>query len=326
MSNSPRKLTRSDDRVPDVGAVLADAAGEREDVDAAQGHGHVGHCPGDPVRVDREGERIVEAAEGREPRLVLERCVELVDAQAALAKEVDERARVDRARTRGHGDALERAEAHRRVDRAPVEHCGHRAAAAQVAGHDPRGVELRDHRLHGDPVEPVAAHAPVAPGLRDRVRRRHLGDRRVERRVEDRDVRHVRERGARLADRAQGRRVVERGDARQIVDRLLDPVVDQHRLRVPSPSVHDAMPDGVRRLEAVDGPRLLALDEAELQARRAGIDGEDGAQRVSRARPSRARTARPRRAPASRPCSAAAPRPCPAAAPQPSPPVPARGR
>ena len=87
-----------DDRVPDVGPVLADAAGEREDVNAAQGHGHVGHCPGDPICVDREGERVVEAAEGREPGLVLQRRVELVDAQAALAQEVDERARVDGAR------------------------------------------------------------------------------------------------------------------------------------------------------------------------------------------------------------------------------------
>ena len=120
-------------------------------------------APGDPVRVDREAERVVEPAERREPRLVLESGVEVVDAQAVLAEEVDERSRVDGARAGGHRHALERGEAHRRVDRAPVEHGGHRAAAAQVADDDPRGVELRDDRLHGDPVEPVAAHAPVAP-------------------------------------------------------------------------------------------------------------------------------------------------------------------
>ena len=73
-------LEAAGDRVPDIRSVLADAAGEREDVEAAEGHGHLRHGAGDPVRVDREAERVVEPAERREPGLVLERGVELVDA------------------------------------------------------------------------------------------------------------------------------------------------------------------------------------------------------------------------------------------------------
>ena len=47
--------------------------------------------------------------------------------------------------------------------------------------------------LHREAVEAVAADAPlVAPARRQRVRRRLVGHRRVERRVEDGDVRHVR--------------------------------------------------------------------------------------------------------------------------------------
>ena len=93
------------------------------------------------------------------------------------AQEVDERARVDRAGARGHRHAFERAEAHRRVDRAAVADRGHRAAAAEVADDEAR--RAREHLgaldgpLHGEPVEAVAADAPVlAPAARDGVGRR----------------------------------------------------------------------------------------------------------------------------------------------------------
>jgi len=36
--------------------------------------------------------------------------------------------------------------------------------------------------------------------------------------------------------------------------------------------VHDPVTDRLGRLVAVDGPRLLAVDEMALQARRAGIN------------------------------------------------------
>jgi hypothetical protein len=39
--------------------------------------------------------------------------------------------------------------------------------------------------------------------------------------------------------------------------------------------VDDAMADRLRRDEAVDGLRVLSVDQMELEAGRAGVDGED---------------------------------------------------
>ena len=55
------------DCVADVGPVLSDPAGEREYIQAAEGHGHVRHSSRNPIREDGEAERIVQAAEGAEP-------------------------------------------------------------------------------------------------------------------------------------------------------------------------------------------------------------------------------------------------------------------
>ena len=87
--------------------------------------------------------------------------------------------------------------------------------------------------------------------------------------------------------------------------------------------------DAIDRLPGLAGKADHVRQEMvdrQLQARRARVDREDGAQRFSTARPSRARTARPRRAPASTRGSAAAPRPCPAAGRPPLQLGPARGR
>ncbi len=257
------------DRVSHVRSVLTDAAGERKDVDASQGHRHVSHCSGDPVRVDRERERVVEAAEGREPRLVLERRVELVDAQAALAQEVEERARIDRARARRHRHALERGEAHGRVDRAAVQHGGHRAAAAEVADDEPRGDRhlLRDAPLHREPVEAVAADAPSSRHSRGTAYvDASWRNRRVERRVEDGDVRHVRERvraPRSIAARAGALWSGASSASSSIVSRR--PRRRSAPARGSEAAVHDAMPDGVdpRAASASDRrcSRLVALDD-----------------------------------------------------------------
>ena len=62
----------------------------------------------------------------------------------------------------------------------------------------------------------------------------------------------------------------ERGQGVELGD---DVVVDQGRLDKASPSVHDAVPDGLSLLVPVHRPRLLTLDDVPLQARRARIDG-----------------------------------------------------
>ena len=82
---------------------------------------------------------------------MLERVVERVRREPVLAQHVDEGAGIDRAGAGRHRHALERAEAHRRVDRAPVEHGGDGAAAAEVADDEPA------HRTCS------AAHATASP-------------------------------------------------------------------------------------------------------------------------------------------------------------------
>ena len=109
------------------------------------------HCSRNAIREDGEAERIVQAAEGAEPGLVLQRVVELLGRQAALAQDVEQRARIHRSGTRRHRDALERAEAHRRVDRGAVKDRRHRSSRPKVAHDDALRIHLLDDRLHAMP-------------------------------------------------------------------------------------------------------------------------------------------------------------------------------
>ena len=130
--------------------MLADAAGEDEHVEPAERRGHRGDPGPQPVHVDVE----------REPRLGLagrralddrracrrvpaspsspERCSSVAASSAGRRPDVllepQDEARIDAARARRHHQALERREAHRRVDRAPVEDGRQRAPRAEVAG------------------------------------------------------------------------------------------------------------------------------------------------------------------------------------------------
>ena len=179
--------------------VLADAAGERDRVQAAERRRRGGDRRGHAVDVDGEREALrIElahvtrgAGESGEPRLVLEGVVELVDREPALPQEIDQGAWVDRARARRHRNALERREAHRRLDRAAVEDGSHGRTAAEVAHDQPGDPHLRRRPFDRQAVEPVAADAPLVPALGHGIAHRLLGHRRVKRRVEDRDVRDV---------------------------------------------------------------------------------------------------------------------------------------
>ena len=100
--------------------------------------------------------------------------------------------------------------------------------------------------LHRQPVEPVAADAPlVAPARRQRVGRRLLRHRAVERRVEDRDVRDVRQRLHRVVDRGERLPLVERRQVGDLLERGPDLVVDDDRLAEARAAVHDAVRDRV---------------------------------------------------------------------------------
>ena len=153
-SATPRKREPLADALADRGRALADAGGEDERVEPAERGGHRGHGCGDAVDVDREREPRPLVAGGSAPRARARRpsrpespcspdsCSSAWSSSSAssavLAQQVEERARVDRARAGGHRHALERAEAHRRVDRAAVAHGRDRAAAAEVADDEAR--------------------------------------------------------------------------------------------------------------------------------------------------------------------------------------------
>jgi hypothetical protein len=95
----------------------------------------------------------------------------------------------------------------------------------------------------------------------------------VERRVEDGDVRDVRQRALRLFDCVEGRRVVQWRERRELPDRRLDLFVDDNRLDEPCPAVDDPVTGRVAAdRERFDGAGLLAVDEVQLQARRARVD------------------------------------------------------
>ena len=262
---------------------------------------------------------VVEPAERGEPGLVLERVVELVGRQAALAQEVEERARVDRARAGGHRHALERAEAHRRVDRAAVEHGRDRAAAAEVADDEPRhrapaprptATESRGSRSGGCPTPRASAAGPrTSPPRRDASRGRPCRRRRRAGRPAAR--------AARALDRRSAGALWSGASVESLVDRA-----PRRRRRSTTGSteraaaVDDAVPDrvdvGGSRVERATGSaRSSSSTTRELEARRAGVDDEDA--RLRRPGPVADRPGRPRRARASRRAPRAGGRPSPGA-------------
>jgi hypothetical protein len=146
-----------------------------------------------------------------------------------------------------------------------------------VADDEPADANLLRDPGDGEPVEAVPANAPLfAPAAGDGVRSGLVPERRVERGVEDGDVRHAGQRALRVLDRGEGGPVVQRRERGEVRDRGLDPVVDDDGIAKAVAAVDDAMTDGVRRCERLDRRRaVLAVDDRELQARRARVDDED---------------------------------------------------
>ena len=83
----------------------------------------------------------------------------------------------------------------------------------------------------------------------------------MERGVEDRDVRHVRQRLTRAADLLEGAPVVEGREHRDLLDRALHLVVDERGADEAAAAVHDAVTHGSRRDEAVHLPGFVSGDE-----------------------------------------------------------------
>ena len=196
----------------DLGGVLADAAGEDERVQPAEGRAE-GPDPGlDPVaeQVDRlgragvalpTGQQVAQVGAGlRDPEeagLLVDHAVEPLGRHALGVGEEREEPGVDVAAAGPHDQAGGRGEAHRRVEATALAHRGQARARAEVRQDDPApglrrpgdpGEFLHEVGVR-QPVEPVApdAEAPVPPRDRDDLRGpRH---RAVEGRVEARDLR-----------------------------------------------------------------------------------------------------------------------------------------
>ena len=103
----------------------------------------------------------------------------------------------------------------------------------------------------------------------------------MERRVEHRDVRDVRQRALCGTDRLQRRFVVERRERPELLDRGENGLVDHGRLAEAGAAMDDAMADRAGRHIVIDVLGLAAFDEMTLEARRARVDDENP-QRPSR--------------------------------------------
>ena len=275
---SPRRrraVKTSASSPPSAAAIAATAATSRctktSSASAAAGGLELAPCPPEPPSAEQA-------------RLEVQRAVELVDARAraraagrASAPGSTEPERV------AIGTPSSGREAHRRVDRAAVEDRRDRAAAAEVADDEPRHRATRSaHDCDGEPVEAEAAHAPLlAPARGQRVRRRpRPGSSR------GRPCRRPRP-AARPGAPARASSIPRSAGAlcsgasassSAICARTLG--VDQRPARGSARrrGRRGGRPPRRRAPRRATRPasRLVAVDEMELQARRAGVDDEDG--------------------------------------------------
>ena len=212
---------------------------------------------------------------------MLEAVGQLGRRDALVLDQPQQQAGVDAARPRRHHQALERREAHRGVDRASARDGGQRRARAEMAGHDaqvssvgpeqlggpPRGVRVRE------PVEAVTGAAATRP--RQRVGGGRGRERRVERGVEARGGRDVRQVAAR---RRRSRRARAAGAAARGRSGPRCRARTSSSIHVGRPvrlaAVHDAVarrrPASGRPCERAGGKRLAARPRQLAPAERCG--------------------------------------------------------
>ncbi len=220
--------------------------------------------------------------------------IELIGAEAVLAEDVDQRARIDGTCAARHRDALERREAHRRVARTTVPNRGDGATAAQVADDEAKTLGRTTEKLRSplrapfdrQSVEAVPADSPVgSPALGKGVDGGLRGHGGVEGGVEDGDLRRIGQEPLAEGDAGERRCVVERRERLEGCDACPHLCVDDDGLPEPIAAVDDAVCDRVDLdrvdvLEHLDRPaRAVRGDEVELEAGRARVDDEDRAHR-----------------------------------------------
>ncbi len=263
------------------------------------------------------------AGQPEQPGAVLEGRGELGRGHPDVLLEPQDEARIDAARAGRHDQALERGEAHRRVDRSPPGHRRERGAGPQVAGHDPEILHRPAEELGrparcvgvGQPVEAVAAEPPAETPLSrqgvGRRRRRQVG---VEGGVEAGDGRDVGQDRRDGVQSGQRLRLVERSEIDQLAETGDHLTIHPDRFAEAGPAVDDPVTDRVDPTEPLDrlhhrrliGPfaghrqvrrahdPILAVEDPELQAARPGVDDEDPHRRAPGRRVSGVRPGPPR--------------------------------
>ncbi len=151
--------------------VLADARGEGHGVHALHGSGHLGEQLGGAIVEHVHGHLAVGVTvvgtlldvtgvgglggDGQQTGLLVHHGVDLVDAHAGDAVEVEHGGRVDGAAAGAHDQAVERGQAHGGVHALAVLDGAQGGAGAQVAGDELMGL-VAHHLVHGAPDEAVA--------------------------------------------------------------------------------------------------------------------------------------------------------------------------
>ena len=246
-------------------------------------------------------------AEPQQPRPVLQASRDLGRRQPLLAREPEHEPRVDRPGPRRHHEALERREAHRRVDRAAAAHRRQRGAGAEVAGHDAeRGRRLAPHSSRRPPRR-VRVRQPVEPVAPDRPARapRRAGSRRSTRPAGSVAWNAVSkqatagtpgQRRATASIAGQRPRLVERGERRQRARCRRRAGVEHDRRREPRPAVDDPVADRAdraqrpiacattarvrrpverRQVRRLARTRVGRVEQPQLEAARTRVDDED---------------------------------------------------
>ena len=269
------------DQASYLGGVLADAAGEHDRVEAAEGDGEGSDRLGRPVAEDVDGEpgrrravrrRLAQGAhvvaqpgQAEQPAARVERADDAVDVEVEALGDVAEQPRVDVAAAGAHHQALERGQAHGGVDGLAAAD-GRRAAPVAQVQHDQ--VELLRwpaqhlggpgaHEAVAGAVEAVAPHLVlVVPLLRDGVA---VGDRRhrlVEGGVEDRDLHEAGQRVARGLDAEQVGRHVQRRQVDERVELGQGRVVDGDGGAEAAAAVHHPVADADQPVPLLVGEGL----------------------------------------------------------------------